>query len=114
MSTTLRDFVLNAVEMNRIRFADLRRLQRDILPYHITRREEVEMLLSLDATVERADRDWRNYLVPAVAQFAVWGLEPWPPRPLNTISIASELDETGPELKPTVPCASGQECRANA
>ena len=41
MSTTLRDFVLNAVEMNRIRFADLRRLQRDILPYRITTREEV-------------------------------------------------------------------------
>ena len=34
------------------------------------------MLLSLDATVERADRDWRQYLVPAVAQFVVWGLEP--------------------------------------
>ena len=70
MSTTLRDFVLNAVEMNRIRFADLRRLQRDILPYRITTREEVEMLLSLDATIER------QYLVPAVAQFVVWGLKP--------------------------------------
>ena len=76
MSTTLRDFVLNAVEMNRIRFADLRRLQPDILPYRITTQEEVEMLLSLDATIERADRDWRQYLVPAVAQFVVWGLEP--------------------------------------
>ena len=76
MSTTLRDFVLNAVEMNRIRFADLRRLQRDILPYRITTRQEVEMLLSLDATVERADRDWRQYLIPAVAQYVVWGLEP--------------------------------------
>src|SRR4051794_24307310 len=76
MSDTLRDFVLNAVEMNRIRYADLRRLQRDILPVRITSTQEAEMLLSLDATVERADRDWREYLVPAVAQFAVWGLEP--------------------------------------
>src|SRR4051794_30131894 len=76
MSDTLRDFVLNAVEMNRIRYADLRRLQRDILPVRITTTREAEMLLSLDATVERADRDWREYLVPAVAQFAVWGLEP--------------------------------------
>ena len=76
MSTTLRDFVLNAVEMNRIRYADLRRLQRDILPVRITTQQEAEMLLSLDATVERADRDWREYLVPAVAQFVVWGLEP--------------------------------------
>ena len=76
MSTTLRDFVLNAVDMNRIRFADLRRLQRDILPYRITTQQEAEMLLSLDAVVERADRGWPEYLVPAVAQFAVWGLEP--------------------------------------
>src|SRR5215207_6021743 len=74
--TTLRDFVVNAVEIKRIRFADLRRLQRDILPYRITTQQEAEMLLSLDATVERADRDWREYLVPAVAQFVVWGLEP--------------------------------------
>ena len=57
--------------MKRIRFAYLRRLQRDILPYRITTREEVEMLLSLDAIIERADRDWREYLVPAVAQFAL-------------------------------------------
>ena len=76
MSPTLRDFVISAVEMNRIRFADLRRLQRDILPFRITTTQEAEMLLSLDATVERADRDWREYLVPAVAQFVVWGLEP--------------------------------------
>src|SRR5215207_10769060 len=74
--TTLRDFVVNAVEIKRIRFADLRRLQRDILPYRITTQQEAEMLLTLDATVERADRDWREYLVPAVAQFVVWGLEP--------------------------------------
>ncbi len=75
-STTLRDFVLNAVEMNRIRYADLRRLQRSILPCRITTTQEAEMLLSLDAVVERADRDWREYLVPAVAQFVVWGVEP--------------------------------------
>ena len=76
MTNCLRDFVLSAVEMNRIRYADLRRLQRSILPCRITTQEEAEMLLSLDATVERADRDWRQYLVPAVAQFVVWGMEP--------------------------------------
>ncbi len=26
------------------------------------------------------------------------GAEPWPPRPLNTISIASEFDDTAPVL----------------
>src|SRR4051812_37491170 len=76
MSTTLHEFVSKALEANRIRFGDLRRLQRDILPYRIATRHEAEMLLALDAKVERADRDWVEYLVPAVAQFVVWGLEP--------------------------------------
>src|SRR4051794_11280805 len=76
MAATLRDFVTKALDANRIRFADLRRLQRDILPYRIATQYEAEMLLALDAKVERADRDWGDYLVPAVAQFAVWGLEP--------------------------------------
>src|SRR3954462_10630099 len=76
MSTTLREFVSKALEANRIRFGDLRRLQRDILPYRITTPDEAEILLELDAAVERADRDWREYLVPAVAQFVVWGMEP--------------------------------------
>jgi len=76
MSDTLRDFILNAVEANRVRYADLRRLQRDILPVRITSTQEAEMLLSLDGTIERADRDWREYLVPAVAQFVVWGMDP--------------------------------------
>ena len=64
MSITLRDFVTKAVETNRIRFADLRRLQRDILPYRITSRDEAELLLALDAAIQRADRDWREYVVP--------------------------------------------------
>src|SRR4051812_23935706 len=76
MSTTLHDFVSKALEANRIRFGDLRRLQRDVLPYRIVTREDAEMLLALDAKVERADRDWREYLVPAITEFAVWGLEP--------------------------------------
>src|SRR4051794_7940708 len=44
MSTTLDNFVSKALEANRIRFGDLRRLQRDILPYRITThiRREVE------------------------------------------------------------------------
>jgi hypothetical protein len=76
MSTTLHEFVSKALVANRIRFGDLRRLKRDILPYRITTPDEAEILLALDAAVQRADRDWREYLVPAVAQFVVWGFEP--------------------------------------
>jgi hypothetical protein len=76
VTVSLHDFASKALEANRIRFADLRRLQRDVLPLRITTPEEAEVLLALDGTVERADRDWTEYVVPAVVQFAIWGLEP--------------------------------------
>ena len=76
MTVSLHEFASKAVEAKRIRFADLRRLRRDVLPLRITSREEAEVLLALDGTVDRADRDWVEYVVPAVAQFTIWGLEP--------------------------------------
>src|SRR3954454_24120851 len=76
MSSTLRDFASAAVQRKRIRFADLRRLKRDILPARITTREEAEVLIALDAVVERADREWWSYLIGTVRDFVVWGLSP--------------------------------------
>jgi hypothetical protein len=38
MSSTPRDFASAAIQSKRIRFGDLRRLKRDILPARITRR----------------------------------------------------------------------------
>src|SRR5215212_11934647 len=76
MSSTLRDFASAAVQSKRIRFGDLRRLKRDILPARITTREEVEVLIALDAVIERADREWRSYLIATVRDFVVWGLSP--------------------------------------
>src|SRR5215218_8500223 len=76
MSTSLRDFVCRALENRRISFGDLRRLQRDILPARITAREEAEVLLALDQTLDKADRGWREYLIRAVGDFVVWGSEP--------------------------------------
>jgi hypothetical protein len=74
--TSLRDFVCRAIENRRISFGDLRRLQRDILPGGISTREEMEILLALDHTVDRADRGWSAYLTRAVAAFVVTGSEP--------------------------------------
>jgi hypothetical protein len=48
MSSTLRDFASAAVQSKRIRFGDLRRLKRDILPARITTREEAEVLIALE------------------------------------------------------------------
>ena len=74
--TSLQDFVCRALEHKRISFGDLRRLQRDILPDRITTREEAEILLALDGSVDSADRSWRDYLVRAVRDFVIWGSPP--------------------------------------
>ena len=74
--TPLQDFVCRTLEHKRISFGDLRRLQRDILPDRITTREEAEILLALDRTLDRADRGWRDYLIRAVRDFVIWGSPP--------------------------------------
>src|SRR3954463_10157407 len=76
MNASLRDFVTRTLEHKRIRFGDLRRLQRDILPARLTTREEAEVLIALDKVVDRADRAWRDYLTATVRDFAIWGSRP--------------------------------------
>ena len=75
-SQSLRQFVDHALEVRRIRFGDLQRLRRDVLPGRIASREDAEMLLGLDCSVRAADRDWGDYLVAAVRDFVIWGMEP--------------------------------------
>jgi hypothetical protein len=60
---------------NRLLFADLRRLRRDVVPGGITSREEVEVLLGLDH-LERLDDEWPAYLAEAVAAFVISASEP--------------------------------------
>src|SRR5215204_2111450 len=38
--------------------------------------EEAEVLIALDAVVEKADREWRSYLIGTVRDFVVGGLTP--------------------------------------
>lgn len=44
--SSLREFISNVLSRKRLRFGDLRRLQRDVLPSGITSREEAEALRS--------------------------------------------------------------------
>jgi hypothetical protein len=67
----LQDFVAAAVAKSRITFGDVRRLGRDTLPDGILNRTEAEILIGLDAKIERADRAWSNWLVAAVVDFAI-------------------------------------------
>ena len=74
--STLREFVTKALLTKRIGFGDLRRLQRDILPDGITTRDEAEVLIALDRSIERIDKAWTEALVAGVTRFVVWTTDP--------------------------------------
>jgi hypothetical protein len=75
---------------NRLLFADLRRLRRDILPHGITSWEEAELLLSLDH-IERLDEEWAAYLVEAVTAFALSASESPALDPATTAWLVTAL-----------------------
>ena len=56
MSASLRAFVSKTLELNRISFGDLRRLQRTVLPHGLLTREQAEVLIALEQTIPRTDR----------------------------------------------------------
>jgi hypothetical protein len=80
---------------NRLLFADLRRLRRDILPDGITSREEAEVLLGLDH-LERLDEEWPAYLAEAVAAFVIAASEPSGLDPATTAWLVAVLPTTRP------------------
>jgi hypothetical protein len=85
---------------NRLLFADLRRLRRDILPAGITSREEAEVLLGLDH-LERLDGEWSAYLAEAVASFVISASEP----PSIDQDAAAWLVTVLPTTRPTTAAA---------
>ena len=70
-NTKLQDFVTQTAARSQITFGDVRRLRRDCLPGGINAGEEVGILIWLDSTVSRADKAWSQWLVAAVADFAL-------------------------------------------
>ena len=64
-------FVTRVRQSRRIGFADLRRLQRDVLPEGIGSRKEAEALIALDQHLEKADGGWVPFLASAVRAFVV-------------------------------------------
>lgn len=65
----LPEFVCDVIAKGQIRYGDVRRLQRDYLPGGITNRRELELLISINAKLVRADKAWVQWLVAAVAEF---------------------------------------------
>jgi hypothetical protein len=75
-NTSLSEFAGRLRAKNRITFADVQRLRRDVLPDGITSREDTELLISLDRDVSRSNSEWEYWLVAMVVDFAVWTERP--------------------------------------
>ena len=73
---SLSEFAAKICEKNRVTFADLQRLQRDILPDGLVSREDAELLIGLDRSIARADAGWTRFVVAAIVDFVVWGERP--------------------------------------
>jgi len=67
----LHEFADNVINRGRIGFGDVRRLQRSYLPAGIANGEELELLISLNAKLDRVDKAWAEWLVSAVRDFVV-------------------------------------------
>jgi hypothetical protein len=61
---------------NRITFADVQRLRRDVLPDGVASREDAELLMALDRDVSRSNCEWERWLVAVVVDFVVWTERP--------------------------------------
>ena len=72
----LSHFAVRLTQTNRIRYGDVRKIQRDLLPDGIMTREEAEILIELDRNCARADAAWGEYLIAALVDFVVWGSRP--------------------------------------
>ena len=80
---------------NRLLFADLRRLRRDVLPNGITTREEAEVLVGLDH-ISRVDATWPAYLAEAMAAFILSVAEPPDLDPMSTAWLVTVLSAPEP------------------
>ncbi|WP_293854129.1 hypothetical protein [uncultured Alsobacter sp.] len=76
MTEALRTIAAEIETRGRICFADVRRLERDILPDGIASREQAETLIALDRVAGRADRSWSEWFVAVMVDFVVWSERP--------------------------------------
>lgn len=65
----LQEFVSNVIARGLLSYGDVRRLQRDYLPRGFTNREDIELLVSLNAGPVRADKAWAQWLAASIVEF---------------------------------------------
>jgi hypothetical protein len=72
----LTDAAAEILARGRITFADVRRLQRDLLPNGVSNREEAEILIQLDRQTTQSARSWADFFVVTLVDYVVWSERP--------------------------------------
>lgn len=72
-------FCTRALQTRRVGFGDLRRLQRDGLPGGATSREQIEVLMTVDRGIDRADAGWLPFLTSTIRTFVLRSAAPLDP-----------------------------------
>ena len=75
-NTPLQAFVGKVLASRRLLYADLQRLQRDILPDGLRSSAEAEALIALEGVLDRVDEGWAGYLSAALREFVLSSSRP--------------------------------------
>ena len=76
IKAALEIFVHDVCGRAEITLADVRRLQRDVLPDGVESRDEADMLIALDRAVAGKHCAWSAFVIQAVVDFVVWTSRP--------------------------------------
>jgi hypothetical protein len=96
--SSLESFVTEVTSAGEITLADVRRLQRTILPHGPDDRDEADMLIALDRAVLVKHCTWSAYAITTIVDFVVWTSRPtgYVDRDTATWLVASLTAGAGP------------------
>lgn len=76
IGSSLEIFVNTVMEAGEITLADVRRLQRDVMPDGVSGRDEADVLIALDRAVATKHGTWSAFVIQAVSDYVVWTSRP--------------------------------------
>jgi hypothetical protein len=76
IKASLEIFVQSVMAAGEITLADVRVLQRDVLPDGVWDRDEADTLIALDRAVASKHCSWSAFAIQAVVDFVVWTSRP--------------------------------------
>jgi hypothetical protein len=73
---SLEIFVNNMIQNGAMSVADVRHLQRDVMPDGIESRDECDVLIALDRAISDKPGAWSAFIIQAAVDYVVWSSRP--------------------------------------